>query len=160
VFILFAFIGFSVGYFSNKTDVDDIMSNAFREHRITAVNSSTIKYSGETVVFTYDVDSDKLKVEKEDANIFDNISFEKVTMAISIPIAFKNLFKTAKYSGNSRTKAAFIVAGSIGILCGYSIGKPIGENYALWRSERSLEEYFSRDAVQNKVKRELKEIYQ
>lgn len=160
IFTLFASIGFTVGYFSNKTDTEELISNAFREHRITALNAHTIKYSGESINFIYDIESEKLKLGNEEVNFFKNITFEKVAMAVSVPLAFKNLFKAAKYSGNSKTKAGVIIAGSIGILCGYSIGEPIGENYALWINEKSLEEILCRESVKNTIKQELKEIYQ
>ncbi len=160
VFTLFASVGFSVGYFSQKTDVEEMMSNAFREHRITAVNPHVIKYSGETIDFTYDYESKQLKLGREGTDFFDHLSFEKIAMAISIPLAFNNLFKSAKYSGNGKTKVGIIVAGSIGILCGYSIGEPIGENYALWESEKSLEEYFKRETTQKMVKQKLDAIFQ
>lgn len=161
VFTLFASIGFAVGYFTHRTNAEVLMSSAFRNRELNAKNNHTIYYSGKSIEFTYDVNTDKLELYNEtEIRFFDNITFESVAMAISIPLAFKNLMKSAKYAGNGKAKAGVMIVGSIGILCGYSIGVPIGANYAQWQGEKSLEEYFKRESTREKIKAMLNELYQ
>lgn len=161
IFMLFFSIGFSVGYFSHKTDAEELISTAFRNSEFVSKNSHTIYYSGKSIAFTYDVSTDKLELTNDtEIRFFDNITFESVAMAISIPIAFKNLMKTAKFAGNGRAKAGVLIVGSVGILCGYSIGNPIGEKFAQWQGEKALEEYFRQEVNKEKIRQMLNDLYQ
>lgn len=161
VFTFFFSIGFAVGFFTHRADIEILMSSAFRNSELTAKNNHTICYSGKSIVFTYDVNTDMLELSNDtEIRFFDNITFESVAMAISIPLAFENLMKSAKYSGNGKIKVGILIVGSIGILCGYSIGEPIGSNYAQWQGERSLKEYFKRESTREKVRMMLNELYQ
>ena len=54
-FAVFATIGYAVGYFSNRVEVDEVMKDAFNESRFTKVDSATVQYSGESLKFNYDV---------------------------------------------------------------------------------------------------------
>lgn len=161
VFMIFFSIGFSVGYFSHKTDAEELITTAFRNSEFVSKNSHTIHYSGKSIAFTYDVSSDKLELTNDaEIRFFDNITFESVVMAISIPMAFKNLLRTANFAGNGKAKAWVLIVGSVGILCGYSIGSPIGAKYAQWQGDKALEEYFKQEATKEKIRIMLNDLYQ
>lgn len=159
-FCIFATIGFAVGYFNSRTDVVDTMNEAFRNHQVTAVNPSTIQFSGKTMKFTFDVESNHLMMENESSNFFDNVTFEKMLVAISIPAAFENLFKMSKSAGNGKSKAVFLIVGSIGIICGYAIGEPLGKEYALYKNEKELQDFLMQDQTKTMVKQQLSMIFQ
>ena len=160
VFTFFASIGFGYGYYSQTKDVESIMSDAFRNHQISAINQHTIKYSGEAISFSYDLNNKDVEFEEHENNLFKSITLEKVMMAVSIPLAFTSLFKSARYGGNGKGKAVLLVVGSVGILCGYSIGMPIGENYANYQNEKKLKEFLSREDTRKFIQQNLSEIYQ
>lgn len=159
VFSIFGTIGFCVGYFSNIMNVEEAMNNAFREQRITTINPHTIRYSGETLKFEYDIQSERIDIEKLGFEIFDQITFERVMMSISIPLAFERLLTSTRSIGNSKAKAAALVGGSIGIICGYSIGEPIGEGWAVKKNEDALEDYFKKKSTKDMIQQKLNDLY-
>lgn len=161
VFAVFSTIGFSIGYYSSRENVDEMMTNAFRNGRIVAINHHTVQYNGEKIKFTYNIDEDKILAPQNNVNFFRNVTFESVMMSVSMPVAFRNLFKSSRYvGGNGKIKAGYLIAGSIGIICGYSIGKPIGKDYAIWKNERDLNNYFELPETKLMVKQKLSVIFQ
>ncbi len=160
VFASFFSVGFAVGYFTNRIDAEEMMTNAFRSHQIVALDAHSIEYSGDVMRFVYDVQTNDVTYYNSDITFTSGLSFESVMMAVSIPIAFKNLLSVAKHSGNSRSKIVVLVAGSVGILCGYSIGKPVGMRYAMWQNERALEEYLRQEKARDFIIRKIENIYQ
>lgn len=161
IFMICFSIGFSVGYFSHKTNAEKLISTAFRNCEFVSMNSHTIHYSGKSIAFVYDVNTDKLEfINDKEIRFFDNITFESVVMAMSMPMAFKNLMKTIKYAGNGKAKAGLLIVGSVGILCGYSIGNPIGAKLAQWEGEKALGKYFKQEATREKIRLMLNDLYQ
>ena len=163
--LLFAFaaffsVGFAVGYFTNRINAEEMMTNAFRAHQIVALDAHTIEYSGDAMRFIYDVQTNDISYYNSEITFTSGLSFESIVMSISIPIAFKNLLSVAKHSGNGRSKVLVFVAGSIGILCGYSIGKPVGMKYAMWQNEKALEEYLRQEKTRDFIISKIEDIYQ
>lgn len=159
IFGFFGSVGFAVGYYENIEDTETLISDAFRSNQFSAIDNHTLKYTGETVSFTFDVEKEKLKVIKEESNLIE-YSFESITFATAIPIAFSNLFKTAKYTGNGKAKAGYIIAGAVAIFFGYGIGKPLGKSYAISKNEDALEEIFEDRSTIEQMKQKLSLIYQ
>ena len=159
VFGFFASIGFAVGYYDKKMDVETTMNEAFRENRFTAIDSHTLQYSGNSMSFTFDVETTKLKMIKEKTDLIE-FSFESVTMATAIPIAFKNLFKSSRAAGNGKTRVGFLIVGSVAILCGYGIGKPLGESSAMSSNEDEIRDYFEKETTTEMMRQKLNLIYQ
>ena len=112
-----------------------------------------------TMSFTFDVEKEKIKVIKEKSNLIE-YSIESISMASAIPLAFSNLFKSAKYMGNSKAKVGYIIAGSVGIIIGYGVGKPLGKSYAISKNEDALEEIFEDRSTIQMMKQKLSLIYQ
>ena len=77
-------------------------------------------------------------------------------MSVSIPLAFERLSKATRYYGNGKSKFVLILGGSIGILCGYTIGKDIGMTMALNKNEDALKEYLGKDSTRRMLKEKLK----
>ena len=159
VFGFFGSIGFAVGYYENIEDAESLVSDAFRNNQFSAVDNHTLKYAGRTMSFTFDVEKDKLKIIKTKSNLIE-YSFESITLATAIPIAFSNLFKSTRYLGNGKTKAGYIIAGSVGIIFGYGVGKPLGKSYAVSKNEDNLEELFEDKYTIKMMKQKLSLIYQ
>lgn len=155
-FSLFGTLGFCAGYFSNVTDVEVAMKEAFRQQRVTIVDSCTIQYSGETINFTYDVASGYLNMKKIQFELYDQITFERILMSISIPIAFERLSTYSHSIGNAKAKVAVLVGGTIGILCGYSIGEYIGKGWAIKENEEAIEEYFKKSSTKEMFKEKMR----
>ena len=160
VMCLFATFGFYDGYSSTRLNAEEAIGEAFKERKIVILNEHTIEYQGSTMTLIYDIRTGQPIIEQRESNFFDHITIKSVLTAISIPIAFDKLFKTAKYAGNGKSKTAFLIAGSIGILCGYSIGVPIGEDNAKWHNEKDIRAYFERPATKERISQYLKNIHQ
>ena len=159
VFGFFGSVGFAVGYFENIEDAESLNKEAFRYNQFSAIDSHTLKYDGKMMSFTFDVDEKRLEVIKEKSNLIE-YSFESITFATAIPIAFSNLFKSAKYMGSSKTKAGYIIAGSLGIIFGYGVGKPLGKSFAISKNEDALKEFFENESIVTEMKQKLSLIYQ
>lgn len=159
VFGLFGSVGFAVGYFENIENTESLVSEAFRNNQFSAIDNHTLKYAGKTVSFTFDVENEKLKVIKEKSTLIE-YSIESITLATAIPVAFSNLFKSARYMGNGKAKVGYIITGSIGIILGYGVGKPLGKSYAISRNEDALEEIFEDKSTIEMMKQKLNLIYQ
>lgn len=159
VFCLFGTIGYAVGYYENIEDVESLMSNAFRNNQFSAIDKHTLQYTGKTMTFTFDVEKETIKFVKEKPDLIE-YSFESITFATAIPIAFSNLFKSARYLGNGKSKAGYIIAGSIGIIFGYGVGKPLGRHAAISKNEEALREMFEDKSTIEMMKQKLSLIYQ
>lgn len=159
VFGIFGSVGFAVGYYENIENAESLVSEAFRNNQFSAIDNHTLMYKGETMSFTYDVEKEKIKIIKKKSDLIE-YSFESITLATAIPIAFNNLFKSARYIGNGKTKAGYILAGSVGIIFGYGIGKPLGKNYAISKNEDTIEEIFEDETTIKVMKQKLSLIYQ
>ncbi len=159
VFSVFACIGFAVGYYKNLADVNNAMKEAFRENRFTAIDNHTLQYSGETMSFTFDVETTKLKMAKKQTGLIE-YSLESITLATAIPIAFKNLLKSSQFAGNGKTKASYLIIGSVAIIFGYGIGEPLGKSSAISHNEDELREFFDKEANIEIMKQKLALIYQ
>ncbi|MBR6591808.1 MAG: toll/interleukin-1 receptor domain-containing protein [Prevotella sp.] len=159
VFGILGSVGFAVGYFENIENTESLVSEAFRNNQFSAIDNHTLKYVGKTVSFTFDVEKEKLKVIKEKSTLIE-YSIESITLATAIPLAFSNLFKSARHMGNGKTKVGYIITGSIGIIIGYGIGKPLGKSYAISKNEDALEEIFEDKSTIEMMKQKLLLIYQ
>lgn len=156
----FATFGFYDGYSSTRLNAEEAIGEAFKECKIAILNEHTIEYQGSTMTLIYDIRTGQPIIKQRESNFFDHITIKSVLTAISIPLAFDKLFMTAKYAGNGKSKAAFLIAGSIGILCGYSIGVPIGEENAKWHNEKDIRAYFERPTTKERISKYIENIYQ
>ncbi len=157
-FATFFTIGFCVGLFSNLADEEIVLEEAFRKRRIEVVDNHIIEFSGDKLRFKYDIESGLADFEKNDLKLFDEISFEKIVMSVSIPLAFKRLFKVTQHSGNGKSKVAVLVAGAIGIICGYTIGEQMGVSCALIKNEEALKDYLNKDSTKQMLREKIKYI--
>ncbi len=155
-FSVFGTIGFCVGYFSNVKDEKAILDDAFRNQRIKVVNNHILEYTGDKMCFKYDTDTGLIDFDKNEFKLFDEIEFSHIMMSASIPLAFKRMGKASRVF-NGKSKVVFLVASSIGILCGYSIGESIGLTCALNKNEDALKEYLSKDSTRKMMKRKVEE---
>ena len=157
---VFLTIGFCVGYFTNYENVDKALSNAFREQRIIAQNNHIIEYRGETLNFTYDLDADYLWITNREDKLFETFTFQNIMMAASIPLAFDRLLNSVNRGGDKKAKVFILIGGSIGILCGYTFGEQIGENYAKSKNEKAIQEYFKDDLTKQLFRDKIQLFYQ
>lgn len=157
-FATFGTIGFCVGFFSNIEDEKVILDEAFRNGQIEVVKNHTIEYRGDKLCFKYDIETGFTDFVKNESKLFEQITFEHIMMSASIPLAFERLFKTTQYGGNGKSKIVFLVCGSIGILCGYTIGEDIGLNCALIKNEEAIKEYLIKDSTIKMLKEKMKYI--
>lgn len=147
-FCVFGTIGFCVGYFTTRENVEETLKDAFRNREITALSNNIIKYDGKSLKFTYNLETDFLLIRAQESNeLFDDLSFTNIMMSASIPLAFDRLVSSANGIGDKKARAIYLVAGSVGIICGYSLGENIGEEVANGRNEDALKEYFRNDSV-------------
>jgi len=156
----FGTVGFCDGYFSTHEDVEEAMDNAFRDSKIRALDNHTIQYSGETLKFIYDLDSSKLTTIREDGKSFmEQITLQSIITSASVSFAFERLIFRTKFAGSGKTKAFVLIGGSIGILCGYTLGKQVGEALALYKNEKAIEAYFQVDSNKRSFKEKVERIY-
>lgn len=158
-FLVFASIGFCVGYFGTREKVDILFNETIASNKISIVDSTTIRYVGNNISFSYDIEKDDLLPENGERDILDNISIEKIVMSVSIPFMFERLFKYAENCGNGKTKFAILVGGSIGILCGYSVGEYIGEQHARMRNDEDIRNYLREEQTRRSILNYMKIYY-
>jgi hypothetical protein len=64
-----------------------------------------------------------------------------------------------RFTSNGKYKAYYFVVGTIGILCGYTLGEQVGTDYAIYKNEKSLEEYFKVDSNKQYIINKIKSAY-
>ena len=158
-FAAFFTIGFCVGFFPNLDDEKTVSNEAFRNTHIKIVNNHTVKYEGDKLSFIYDIDSDIIDFSNKEQKLFDEIKFEKIMMAVSIPLALDRLSKSAKYTPNSKAKPFILAAEFIGILFGYGSGEDIGKNVALLKNEGALENYIQKESTKQMLRERIEAYY-
>ncbi len=159
VSVFFA-IGFCDGYFSNHEDMYQEMNNAFRERKVVALDNHTIKYIGESIKFTYDFDTDKFDIIlQEERSFWENVTIKNILTSASISFAFDRMLNKMRFTSNGKYKAYYFVVGTIGILCGYTLGEQVGTDYAIYKNEKSLEEYFKVDSNKQYILNKIKSAY-
>ena len=159
VMCIFATFGFYDGYSSTRLNAEEAIGEAFRTRKIIILNEHSIQYQGNTMTIVYDVSSGISKITSRESNFFDHITVKSILSAVSIPLAFEKLFLATKIVGDGKTKAAMLIGGSIGILCGYSLGVPIGEDNAKWHNENDIKAYFDRPSTKELISQYIENIY-
>lgn len=158
---LFATLGFYEGYSSTRLNAEEAIGEAFKERKIVILNEHTIEYQGSTMTLIYNVSTGISEIKGRESNYFDHLTIKNILTAISIPLAFEKLFnKAAKVGGSGKSKIGYLIVGSIGILCGYSIGEQIGEDNAKWHNENDIRAYFERPTTKEIISKYLENIYQ
>lgn len=141
---VFALIGYCDGYFSNRVDVEQAMKNAFRENKISFLDSQTVLYKGQNLEFQYDLDTDVIiTIHSENRKFWDRISVMNVMASASLSYAFSRLAYNAKFISDGKSKFYYFVVGTVGILCGYTLGQYVGEDAATCKNEIALRKYFT-----------------
>lgn len=158
VFAIFASIGFAVGYYRNRGNIEDLVEVAFRQGKFTVVDTATIRYSDELLSFNYNLNG-CVTYDDNQIGFFENMTFEKAMMAVSVPIALKSVLKSSKYSGGGKAKVMYIIASSVGIIIGYGVGEPLGERYAQYENQRAVMLYFNKTEARARVQELLFEYY-
>lgn len=158
-FAAFFTIGACVGFFSNLDYEKTVSNEAFRNTQITIVNNHTVKYEGDKSSFIYDLNTDMVDFTRKRQMLFDEIKFEKIMMAVSIPLALDRLSKSAKYTPNSKAKPFILAAEFIGILFGYGIGEDVGANIALIKNGDTLKEYLKKESTKQMLREKIEAYY-
>lgn len=153
-FAVFATIGYAVGYISNRVEVDKVMEEASDKSRFTIVDSVTVQYTGNSLNFHYDVDDGTVIMKSENENMFENLTVEKALASVSISLAFNRMLQSSRYV-QGRTKIVYIAVGTIGVVCGYTIGENIGKESATYKNEHDLVNYFKKDGIREYFRKKL-----
>lgn len=153
-FAVFATIGYAVGYMSNRVEVDEIMEEAFYKGSFTIVDSVTVQYSGNSLDFNYNVADGTVRMNSDKENLFENINIEKALASVSISLAFNRMLQSSRYV-QGRTKIVYIAVGTIGVVCGYTIGENIGKESATYKNEHDLVNYFKKDGIREYFRKKL-----
>lgn len=150
-FLMFASIGFGVGYFGTREKPNELINKAITSKKLVVVDKTTVSYTGNIVDFSYNIENDSFDFRHGDQTILDNITFEAIVMSVSLSFMFSRLFKYAEHAGNSKTRVAILIGGSIGILCGYSIGNYIGKDYALSKNDKDISKFIRQKEAKAKI---------
>ena len=153
-FAVFATIGYAVGYISNRVEVDEVMEEAFDKSLFTIVDSVTVQYSGNSLNFHYDVADGTVIMKSENENMFENLTVEKALASVSISLAFNRMLQSSRYV-QGRAKIVYIAVGTIGVVCGYTIGENIGKESAAYKNEHDLVNYFKKDGIREYFRKKL-----
>ena len=153
-FAVYATIGYTVGYIYSRVEVDEVMEEAFDQSRFTIVDSVTVQYTGNSLNFHYDVADGTVIMKSENENMFENLTVEKALASVSISLAFNRMLQSSRYV-QGPTKIVHIAAGTIGIVCGYTIGENIGKQSAAYKNEHDLVNYFKKDGIREYFRKKL-----
>ena len=93
-------------------------------------------------------------VNSDTENMFKNLSAEKVLASVSISLGINKLLQSSRYF-EGRSKFVYIAVGSIGVICGYTIGENIGEQNAAYKNELDLINYFKKDGIKEYFRKKL-----
>lgn len=159
VFLVFGSIGFCVGYFGTREKAVILFNDAISSDKLSIVDSTTIRYTGNNICFSYNIEKDDILFEKGNQSIIDNISVEKIVMSVSLPFMFERLFKYAEHGGNGKSKLAILIGGSIGILCGYSVGDYVGKDYALTKNDKDISDYIKDEQTKSSIRNYIEVYY-
>ncbi len=151
---VFFTIGYTVGYISNRVEVDEVMEEAFDKSRFTIVDSVTVQYSGNSLNFNYNVVDGTVKMNSESENLFKNLTVEKVLASVSISLALNKVLQSSRYM-EGPAKVYYIAIGSVGVVCGYTIGENIGKESATYKNEHDLVNYFNKDGIREYFRKKL-----
>ena len=151
---VFFTIGYTVGYISNRVEVDEVMEEAFDKSRFTIVDSVTVQYSGNSLNFNYNVVDGTVKMNSESENLFKNLTVEKVLASVSISLALNKVLQSSRYMEGA-AKVYYIAIGSVGVVCGYTIGENIGKESATYKNEHDLVNYFNKDGIREYFRKKL-----
>ena len=139
----FASVGFIVGYCSIEKDADEAWESVVSSGNILIESPYDLRVTIDDLSFRYNtVRGMSMPITKE-FNFYESLTFDNVMIAVSIPLAFKSLLASIKYIKDGKTMVAYIVVGSIGILCGYTVGKRLGGMFANYRLIRNMETYLA-----------------
>lgn len=159
--LMFFSVGIGVGYYQKRVNAEELLNESFSLNKIYIHDKETIYFENEQFPFIYNVVADEIKYACPDNQaISQNLSVENILSSAAISIAFAKLLKGSKSGGNGKTRIIYIVVGSIGILCGYSVGYNVGELIAHYKNAEDLKDYIKDNReVKQKMEGYLKRFY-
>lgn len=139
----FASVGFLVGYCSIEKDADEAWESVVTSGNVVIESPFDLRVTIGDLSFRYSVVRGMSLPMTREFNFYESLTFDNVMIALSVPLAFKGLFLSTKYIKNGKAMVAYLVVGSLGILCGYTIGKRLGDMFANYRLVRNMETYLA-----------------
>ena len=156
-FSIMGTVGFGIGYWKTVEDVEDVMIDVISSGRVKIVDADCIKYDGESIKFIYNLKKDAIDIINDDLPL---LSFEKITMSATIPLAIDNLLLKVSHVGDKKAKWVLLIGGGIGILCGYTLGEQYGVIVATKKNEDEIVDYFKKEEVKERFLKLIEEYYQ
>ena len=149
-FSIFSTIGACVGYFTNIVAPEHCIDDSFRKGQIRRLDFNTLQCEGENICFKYYMMTNSIEFYKNESKLFEKFSFPNLMMSLSIPIALEKVSKVSRHYGNGKQKMVVLIGGSIGVLCGYTIGEHIGRTLAIIENEKAVKKYVNKSSTKER----------
>ncbi len=143
--------GSIVGFIQARESSQINIESAFNRGKIKRICDTVIKYEGEHLVFTYNLQNEQIVFEYKEFNTQAN-NLVIFISTVSYSAYFKKLLKNSR-GLKGQSVIIYWVVGTFAVLTGYPWGNKIGEDYAKTLNENDIYHFFNNYNNRERIKK-------